>query len=86
MRYAKEFFGDEEVCISCGNNTFDNDGCYENPSDDYCPNCGDDNPNNYREPAFPYHSKRILGFLQEGDKTGCEEYIWKHCLFNTENK
>lgn len=84
---AKEFFGEIPVCIACGNGSFENDGTQEEPLDDYCNDCGDDNPNNYTEPVYKWHTKEILEMLQQ-DKPQkiIEKYILEHCLFNPKNK
>lgn len=34
------------------------------------------------EPAYQYHSTKVLLLMQQRRKQKAEDYIWKHCLFD----
>ena len=72
-KYAKEFFGEEDVCWKCGKSY------KEWGKVNYCEACRRCEHNKKR---WEFVSKTILEFIQQGKKQEVEKIIWDNCLFN----
>jgi len=78
VKYCRDFFGEE----------------LGDTKSKYVPMCLDDILRNKSmnkkedlfEKEYESYSKRILELLQQGKKQEVEDYIWKHTVFNKENK
>jgi len=74
VEYAKEFFGDKafkKIEESEQNSDCDRNGL------------------NYTQERIIIHpsiTQKILALRQQGEKEVAEKYIWKHCIFNPDNK
>jgi hypothetical protein len=77
VRYAKEFFGEKDVCKTCGKSE------EEWGKINRCRSCRSADYIN----KFQFITQKILKMLQQNKpQEEIEDYIWKNCLFNPKNK
>jgi len=86
VKYAKEFFGERNVCRQCMdlNRKSEFEQCPNSVGS--CNDCGNNSFGNFMK-EFEYVPTRVLKMLQTNTpQEEIEAYIWENCLFNPENK